>query len=132
MNEMTLECMMNPNLYDKYMEQSQDEKEDFFQKDKEKYKNRIIHTTKLLFESSSKNECINRTFQAYIKECIQSYKLKEQQKRGLPEHPPVHSDISFNCSMHEHNKTITMDKFIKVKKKQRPPLPRVGNNKISP
>ena len=130
MNELTLEYMMNPSLYDKYIEQTHDEKKDSFLKDKEKYKNRIIHTTKLLFDSTSKNECLNRAFQNYIRECIQSYKSKELHKHGLPAHPPVHSDISFNCALHEHNKTITMDKFIKVKKKQQRPFPRVGDKKI--
>jgi len=132
MNEITLEYMMNPALYDKYVEQTQDEKKTTFAQDKEKYKNRIIHTTKLLFEGQSKNDGLNRAFNIYIQECIQSYKSKELQKQGLPEHPPVQSDIKFNCDQQEHNKTIKMDKFVKINKGPRPTLPRMSENKISP
>jgi hypothetical protein len=39
-------------------------------------------------------------------------------KQPLPEHSPFQNDVSLNYALQEHNKTITMDKFIKKKKKQ--------------
>ena len=116
MNDLTLECMMNPNLYDKYKIINDPINEKQRQKDIEKYKQKIIHTTKLLFTHTSSNEPLNNAFNHYINECISAYKNKELQKQPLPEHPPSHNDISYNYVLQEHNKTITMDKFIKKKK----------------
>ena len=131
MNEITLEYMMNPNLYDKYVEQTQSEKNATFNLDKVKYKNRIIHTTKLLFEGRSKNDSLNKAFDNFIHECISSYKTKEIQKQGLPEHAPMNTDIQFNCQQQEHNKTIKMDKFVKKTSINKTQMPRIQNlNKV--
>jgi|TARA_R110001599_G_scaffold146496_3_gene329688 hypothetical protein len=122
MNELTLECMMNPSLYDKYKTTHDPIYEKQREKDIEKYKPKIIHTTKLMFTHNSTNETLNNSFNHYVDECISTYKAKELHKKPLPEHSPYQQDISLNYILQEHNKTITMDKFIKKKKK--------SNNKI--
>jgi hypothetical protein len=119
MNELTIECMMNPTLYDKY----KTNQDPIYQKqreiDMETYKHKIIHTTKLMFTQSSANESLNNAFNHYINECISTYKTKELQKQPLPEHSPYQKDVSLNYTLQEHNKTITMDKFVKKKSKLR-------------
>ena len=122
MNELTLECMMNPTLYDKYKHTYDPIYEKEREKDIEKYKQKIIHTTKLMFTHRSSNDSLNNAFNHYVNECISTYKAKEMQKQPLPEHPPYQKDISLNYALQEHSKTITMDKFIKKKKN--------NNNKI--
>lgn len=131
MNEITLEYMMNPTLYDKYIEQNQTQKKTTFSVDKEKYKNRIIHTTKLLFEGRSKNDALNKAFDNFIRECISSYKSKEIQNQPLPERAPMNTDIQFNCNQHENNKTIKLDRFVKKTSIKQPQIPRIQNlNKL--
>tara|TARA_E500000178_G_C16835866_1_gene668281 strand:- start:65 stop:472 length:408 start_codon:yes stop_codon:yes gene_type:complete len=117
MNEITLEHMMNPNLYDKYKHINNPIKLKQRKKDLQKYKQKIIHTTKLMFDNESKNETLNAAFNHYIDECIAIYKTKELQKKPLPEHSPYINDISYNFNLQEQNKTIVLDKFVKFKKK---------------
>tara|TARA_B100001758_G_scaffold247910_1_gene268438 strand:+ start:11337 stop:11732 length:396 start_codon:yes stop_codon:yes gene_type:complete len=129
MNELTLECMMNPYLYDKYKCIQEPIYEKQREKDIEKYKHKIIHTTKLMFTQKSSNETLNSAFNQYIDECISVYKTKEMQKQPQPEHPPSHNDISFNYAYQEHNKTIKMDKFVKRKNNNQSFNKKILNNK---
>ena len=119
MNELTLEHMMNPNLYDKYKVTQNPAKLKQRNTDLQTYKQKIIHTTKLMFDQQSKNESLNTAFNHYIDECIAAYKTKELQKKPLPEHSPYINDVSFNYVFQEHNKTITLHKFVKVKEKDK-------------
>ncbi len=117
MNEITLEHMMNPNLYDRYKNIQNPAKIEQRNSDLQTYKQKIIHTTKLMFEQQSKNEALNSAFNHYIDECIAVYKTKELQKKPLPEHSPYINDVSFNYNIQEQKKTIVLDKFVKFKKK---------------
>ena len=81
MNELTLEHMMNPNLYDKYKHIQNPVKLKQRKTDLQRYKQKIIHTTKLMFEQQSKNDSLNDAFNHYIDECIAVYKTKELQKK---------------------------------------------------
>lgn len=117
MNELTLEHMMNPNLYDRYKHIQNPVKLKQRKTDLQTYKQKIIHTTKLMFEQQSKNESLNNAFNHYIDECIAVYKSKELQKKPLPQHSPFINDVSFNYNIQEQKKTIVLDKFVKIKKK---------------
>ena len=117
MNELTLECMMNPTLYDKFKDVQQPNKTKQREEDVQKYKDKIIHTTKLLFDKKSKNDTLNAAFNHFVDECISTYKSKELHNKPLPETPPYCNDVSFNYILQQHNKTITLNKFVKVKKK---------------
>ena len=117
MNEITLEHMMNPTLYDRYKNIQNPAKIEQRKSDLQTYKQKIIHTTKLMFDQQSKNESLNSAFNHFIDECIAVYKTKELQKKPLPEHSPYKNDVSFNYNIQEQNKTIVLDKFVKFKKK---------------
>ena len=117
MNELTLEHMMNPNLYDKYKVIQHPTKLKQRKTDLQRYKQKIIHTTKLMFEQESKNDSLNDAFNHYIDECIAVYKTKELQKKPLPQHSPYINDVSFNYNIQEQKKTIVLDNFVKIKKK---------------
>ena len=116
MNELTLEHMMNPNLYDKYKVIQHPTKLKQRKTDLQRYKQKIIHTTKLMFNQQSKNESLNAAFNHYIDECISTYKTKENHKKPLPEQSPYINDISMNYLIIEQSKTIKLDNFVKVKK----------------
>ena len=119
MNELTLECMMNPALYDKFKHVQQPNKRKQREEDVQKYKDKIIHTTKLLFDNKSKNDTLNAAFNHFVDECIYTYKSKELHNKPLPETAPHCNDVSFNYVFQEHNKTITLHKFVKVKEKDK-------------
>tara|TARA_B100000902_G_C27246859_1_gene883070 strand:+ start:684 stop:1037 length:354 start_codon:yes stop_codon:yes gene_type:complete len=116
MNELTLEYMMNPTLYDKYKVVNDPVKIKERNNDLQKYQQKIIHTTKLMFTQQSKNESLNDAFNHYIDECISTYKAKENHKKPIPEQSPYVNDLSMNYIILEQSKTIKLDKFVKRKK----------------
>tara|TARA_B100000035_G_scaffold152911_1_gene130251 strand:+ start:37 stop:516 length:480 start_codon:yes stop_codon:yes gene_type:complete len=65
-NKITLQYLINPNIYKKYIDKDKSEEDT----DKIFYKERIIDLTEKLFESQSNNIGLNEAFNNYIKECM--------------------------------------------------------------
>lgn len=66
-NKITLQYLINPNVYKKYIEKDITKEEDT---DKIFYKERIIDLTEKLFETQSNNIGLNQAFNNYVKECM--------------------------------------------------------------
>ena len=66
LDKVTLECLVNPTLYKKYIKKraNDDNTDNIF------YKERIIDLTKKLFDHKSEYEGLNEAFNSYINECI--------------------------------------------------------------
>ena len=114
-NRITLECLVNPTLYNKYLKKNEKELDnhDF-------YKKRIIDLTNRLFENKTENNSLNKAFNNYIYECIShlyEYDMNiTYQKEYL--------DISFNKDISKNilfdNRSIDLanvDNYI-IKKKE--------------
>ena len=77
-NNIDLEYLINPTIYEKYVEQNNNINKEEFNTDKKFYKKRIISTVKSLLKSQEPNdyhEEIKTSFDAFIKNCIQYYKF---------------------------------------------------------
>ena len=75
-DEITLQYLMNPTHYEKYLEKSNlnNNKEERFIADKKFYRKRIINLTKSLFKEKSDNERLQNLFELYIKNLIIYFK----------------------------------------------------------
>tara|TARA_B110000305_G_C19454089_1_gene649763 strand:+ start:243 stop:743 length:501 start_codon:yes stop_codon:yes gene_type:complete len=66
-NRITLQYLINPNVYKKYIEKDITKEEDT---DKIFYKERIIDLTEKLFDTQINNIGLNHAFNNYVKECM--------------------------------------------------------------
>ena len=74
-NRITLECLVNPTLYNKYLKKNEKENEN-----NEFYKKRIIDLTNKLFENKTENNALNKAFDNYIYECISYLYVSDMNK----------------------------------------------------
>ena len=95
-NRVTLECLVNPTLYNKYIKKNEKELDNDF------YKKRIIDLTNRLFENKTENNSLNKAFNNYIYECISHLYESDMNKTYQKEY----LDISFNTDI---SKNILFD-----------------------
>ena len=78
-SDITLECLMNKQQYNKYMNDKTMVKKNNINKDKKFYKKRIVLLTKQLLNNEPPEMLlsdVSNTFELYLKTCIQYFKVK--------------------------------------------------------
>ena len=111
-NKITLECLLNPTLYEKYLN-----KNNTNTTDKNFYKERIIELTSNLFDSKTQNNALNNAFDNYILEAINH--LYYIDKTNVFQE--TYSDLSFNVNLDNINTIFDIsknDSLIAIKKKK--------------
>ena len=108
-NKVTLECLVNPTLYNKYLRKFEKEN-----KDVDFYKKRILDLTSKLFEEKSANAGLNESFNNYINECI-SYLYTNDMRNTFQEE---YTDISFNDELTDIILDISNADTYIIKKKE--------------
>jgi hypothetical protein len=141
-SNITLECMMNKELYSKYLDNNLEIKKKYKEKDKKFYKKRIIEITKRLLNNDSleiENPGLVFSFDNFIASCIQYFKIIDktdiiQQEYNdldlIVENPTVIPDenkdiliVDNKYIMYNLEKENTLDNFvIKVKKEEKPKI----------
>ena len=133
-NKITLEFLMNPEHYDKYIKNFSKDNEEFL-KDKEFYKKRIINLTKKLFNDNLENQQIKILFEMYIKNLIIYFKEIDTKDIIQKVYKNLNlSDISnnliinpgnldkINSFIYKNHDPITLDNYIKCTKKEKPEI----------
>ena len=150
-NSITLEFFANNGLYSKYLHKTTVENS-ISQSDKKFYKRRIINETKQMLKEEFDNENLRDIFNKYIFSLISHFKLSDTHDFFQKEFTERNSDVDISCnplnplidesnkdtSIPKHsqynpdellfkkdNKTLTMDKFVnkKSKQKEKPNMP---------
>ena len=129
-NRITLQCLVNPTLYNKYLKKNEKEHEnnDF-------YKKRIIDLTNKLFENKTENNALNKAFDNYIYECISHLYVSDMNKTYQKEYIDIsfNKDISKNILFDNSNIVLTdLDNSIIRKKKENKITNNVKKNKNKP
>jgi hypothetical protein len=150
-NSITLEFFANNGLYNKYLHKTTVENS-ISQSDKKFYKRRIINETKQMLKEEFNNENLRDIFNKYIFSLISHFKLSDTHEFIQKEFTEPNSDVDIsgnqlNPVIEESNKddsipkyspynpdellfkkdtkTLTMDKFVnkKSKQKEKPNIP---------
>ena len=142
-NKVTLEYLMNPQHYGKYVNDKTDENKQNREEDKKFYKKRIISLTKEMLKNKFPNDELKKRLEDYLDSLIEYFKmidkkdiiqadyndmdkeLEEQKYNGFP----VQNNIQEGNELIYNNKiekTITMDNFVTkktIKKNEKHILP---------
>ena len=151
-NSITLEFFANNGLYSKYLHKTTVENS-ISQSDKKFYKRRIINETKQMLKEEFDNENLRDIFNKYIFSLISHFKLSDTHDFFQKEFTERNSDVDISCNQlnplidesnkddstipkyspynpdellfKKDNKTLTMDKFVnkKSKQKEKPNMP---------
>ena len=96
-NNITLECLMNKDQYDKYLTKNFQKIKISNNKDKKFYRKRILQLTRDILANTSPNIITNDvffSFENYIKTCIQYFKMVDKTDFIQNEH--LDTSIDFN------------------------------------
>ena len=129
-NRITLECLVNPTLYNKYLKKNEKEHEN-----NEFYKKRIIDLTNKLFQNKTENNALNKAFDNYIYECISYLYVSDMNKTYQKEYIDIsfNKDISKNVIFDNSNIDLTnLDNYIIKKKEENKITNYVKKNKNKP
>ena len=102
-----LEYLSNPNLFEKYKQQSKNKNNDEFKNDKKFYRKRIIQLTKDIYSNeldkyTAPLDEVKEKFNSYLVECIKILKIidkndcLQEEYKDLNFEKEKKSDISFN------------------------------------
>tara|TARA_E500000178_G_scaffold263402_1_gene260493 strand:+ start:2586 stop:3044 length:459 start_codon:yes stop_codon:yes gene_type:complete len=129
-NRVTLECLVNPTLYNKYLKKNEKEMDNL-----DFYKKRIIDLTNKLLENKTENNALNKAFNNYIYECISHLYEYDMNKTYQKEY----LDISFNTDISKNilfdNSSIDLtnvDNYIIKKKEENKITNYIKKNKSKP
>ena len=126
-NQVTLECLMNPYHYEKYLnkyniEPSSESKEEYI-----KYKKEILELILKMFNGNNISDIVNSSFENLCNQCImyintnnQVKILQEDYKHLKPIKEEPEEETNYNDYLH-HEKEIknTLDNFVIKKNKKK-------------
>lgn len=144
-NHVTLECMMNPLQYNKYIKlDNQNEKKAVDVKERKFYRKRILSLTRDLFKNNIEDTTMASSFNSYIKSCIAYIQFIDRSDTIQEDYKDISSNIEVNKSVDYEDinnlmfsdteaKICTLDTFVNVKNKrtQRKILPKQKNINLS-
>ena len=124
----TLEYLMNPNQYDKLMKKHidstklNDEELDF-------YKERILQVTKDMLSGNTNDNTIHSHFLNYAENLIGYFNFQDKYDLIQEEYKDIindkniilENDYDIDKMMYENKKSITLDNFVRKKKKKKKP-----------
>ena len=140
-NKVTLEYLMNPQHFNKYINEKNVEKEETRNKDKIFYKKRIIFLTKQMLKDDFPNNELRKNFEDYLDSLIDHFKIIDKQdilqeeykymnntdENNQYENNVINNEVPSNNLIlnTSSRKIITMDNFVTKtsKKKSQPILP---------
>ena len=127
-NRVTLECLVNPTLYNKYIKKNEKELDNDF------YKKRIIDLTNRLFENKTENNSLNKAFNNYIYECISHLYESDMNKTYQKEYLDIsfNTDISKNILFDNSSIDLTNINNYIIKKKENKITNYIKKNKSKP
>ena len=89
-NQITLECLINKDQYEKYLTKNMDKVKISNKKDKKFYRKRILQLTRDILLNNPPNNINNDivfTFETYVKTCIQYFKMIDKTDIIQGDHP---------------------------------------------
>jgi hypothetical protein len=147
-NNITLEYLMNPQHYGKYVNTKSGEKTETRNKDKKFYRKRIIFLTKQMLKGEFPNDELKKNFEEYLDSLIEHFQIIDKQDIIQADYSNMNNttknitdidetyilsnsnmsnnDLMFNNSS---KKMVTMDNFVtKTNKKHTHPILPVKKN----
>ena len=129
-NSITLECLMNPTLYRRYVETNTITEDEIFW-GVEKYKSKILELTKNMMEKKINVPQISNSFNDYIKDVVDYFKFIEKLEIYKGEVVDI-SGVTVDCSnadtsletttntyddiiMNKPDKNVGLRKFVNIK-----------------
>ena len=112
-NNIDLEYLINPSVYEKYMEQNSHVIKAKLNSDKAFYKKRIISTVKSILKNPEKNEYpeeVTTSFNNFIKQCIRYYKFIDTS--DIIQTDYIEYGTQSNNQYDEHNKEAVSEETI--------------------
>ena len=135
-NLVTLEYLMNPELYKRYVKDKGIDNNDLTLS-KELYKDKIINVTQDMINKTVTIPHLNKAFNNYVKECIEYFKFIDRVDFYQSQYTDSssndtlssitdisdselynHNDISLNSVIMKHESNVDITKFVKIVNKQ--------------
>ena len=137
-DNVTLEYLMNPAQYDKYLI-GKDTSQDDFNRDTKFYRRRILALTRDLFKGKIEDNAMNSCFHNYIRSCIDYLKFVDTSDIIQGDYNDISDNVIFSdiavgeidnsLMLNNPVKKCTLDRFVNIKKSkpQRKIVPKQKN-----
>ncbi len=114
MHQITLDCLLNKEVYEK-MQDNFKQSKNINKKDKKFYRKRILNLTRelLLKKDDNYNEInpdIKFSFDNYVKTCIQYFKIIDNNDIIQEEYKDFNADLDTHCDLNLNNNNNCYDK----------------------